>query len=112
MNIEIDKKENVTIISLTGKLDSNTSSDVQEKLLPLIVKDVKLILNMENCEYLSSAGLRVLMMIGKTLSKESGTGVLAGLNSELRDVMEMTGFGQVFKNYENVDSAFNAMRTI
>ena len=105
MKITTTKKDNVTIISFDGKLDSNSSSDATEEVLPLISSGIKLIMDMEKCSYLSSAGLRVLMMIGKTLSRENGVGVLSGLNSELQDIMEMTGFGSVFKNFDNLIDA-------
>ncbi len=110
MIIKTDNKEGITILSFEGRLDSNTSPDVQDKVLPMISKGIKLVLDMKNCDYLSSAGLRILMMIGKLLNREGGAGVLSGLNSELQDIMEMAGFGQVFKNYDNLDDAISAVR--
>lgn len=111
MKIKSDKKNGITILSFEGKLDSNTSPDVQEKVLPMITKGIKLVLDMEKCDYLSSAGLRILMMIGKLLNREEGKGVLSGLSTDLQDIMEMAGFGQVFKNFDNIEDAISEVRT-
>lgn len=110
MNLNIKEQNDVTIISFDGRLDSNTSPEVQEKVIPMLSQGMKIVLDMENCDYLSSAGLRVLMMIGKILSKKDGKGVFLKLSQDLKDIMEMTGFGNIFENYEDLDKAIKAVR--
>jgi len=110
MKIVQKNEDGIIVISIDGKLDSNSAHDAQETILPLITQDVKMILDMEKCTYLSSAGLRILMMIGKQLARVGGNGVLSGLNDANRDVMEMTGFDHIFQNYDSIDDAKNAVK--
>ena len=110
MDLNIEEKNNVTIISFDGRLDSNTSPEVQNEVIPMLSPGMKIVLDMENCDYLSSAGLRVLMMIGKILSKKDGKGVFLKLSQDLKDIMEMTGFGDIFENFEELGQAIQAVK--
>ena len=110
MELKITSQEDVTIVELIGRLDGRTATQAQEGIMPLIVPNCMLIINMKECDYVSSAGLRVILMIGKKLAAVQGRGVLANLSEEVKDIMEMTGFDHVFKNYDSIDSAIKAVR--
>lgn len=110
MKVEFEKKENVDIISLIGRLDGNTAPLVKDKVIEKLNENMKLIINMKNCEYVSSAGLRVLMIIAKTLKSKGGNGVLVEMNEEVGDVMEMTGFGNIFRSFNTVGEAFEFLQ--
>lgn len=110
MNINIDKTCDVKIIEIIGRLDSSSSPEAQKEIMPAIDSEKYLILNMVRCEYVSSAGLRLLLMMAKTLARQGGKAVLSGLCEEIRDVMEMTGFGDIFTNYDTNAEALAAIR--
>jgi anti-anti-sigma factor len=111
MEIKTSTKEGSTIIEIIGSLDGNTVNEAQEKILPLISSaHVSMVLDMKECGYISSAGLRLLLMAAKQLSTQSGTLVLSGLSDEIKDVMEMTGFNNFFKTFDTVPSALATMR--
>ena len=110
MKVEFEKKENVDIISLIGRLDGNTAPLVKDKVIEKLNENMKLIINMKNCEYVSSAGLRVLMIIAKTLKSKGGNGVLVEMNEEVGDVMEMTGFGNIFRSFNTTDEALEFLQ--
>ncbi len=107
MEIKISAQDEVTRIEITGKLDSITAPDAQEKIMPLIVPKSRLVLDMCNVSYVSSAGLRVLLMVAKKSAQEGAKTVLSGLSEEILDIMEMTGFGNMFKNYETYIEAID-----
>jgi anti-anti-sigma factor len=109
MEIGIVQKSGITIASVSGRLDSATAPQAQEKLAGLIKQGARLVLDMHKCEYVSSAGLRVLLTVAKSAAKEDAKAVLSGLLDEIREVMEMTGFGGVFKNYSTNDEAIAAL---
>jgi anti-anti-sigma factor len=69
-----------------------------------------LILDLGECAYISSAGLRVLMMIAKQITVQGGKLALAGVCDEVRDVMDMTGFINFFKLYNTVKEAIDTTK--
>lgn len=110
MGIKTVTQGQVTIIEISGRLDANTAPQAQGEIMPLVVPNCLLVLDMRQCPYISSAGLRVLLMIAKLLAIKEGRGALAGLSEEIKDVMEMTGFAQFFDNYDTVSEAIEAVQ--
>lgn len=111
MNIEIVTRDEVTIIEISGNLDANTVPQAQDIILPLVTADCRLVLDMTKCQYVSSSGLRLMLMVAKRL-KTSGGGqwCLANVSEEVMDVMQMTGFAQFFKTSNTVSAALEAVR--
>ncbi|MBR3080187.1 MAG: STAS domain-containing protein [Prevotella sp.] len=95
------------IYKLGASLDSSNSSKEQEKILAIIEKGNSVIIDMTDCTYLSSAGLRVLLYSHKVAGSK-GLGVyIVGLGSEVRDVMEITGFVSFFKIFDTLEACQN-----
>jgi anti-anti-sigma factor len=105
MEIKVTKQNNVTIVELSGNLDGNTVTPAQDQIMPLLTVSAALVLDMKSCGYVSSAGLRLLLMAAKQLSLQNGVLVLSGLSPEIKDVMEMTGFNNFFKTFDSVEAA-------
>jgi anti-sigma B factor antagonist len=105
MEITTTRREGIQIVSVVGSLDSSTAPGAQEKLLPLVVPGCLLVLSMEKCTMISSAGLRLLLMTAKQIVKVRGRASLAGLSEEIQDVMHMTGFEDIFPSYATVPEA-------
>jgi anti-anti-sigma factor len=111
MDIQTSTQDGVTIIKLSGSLDGGTVNEAQEKIMPVLSSNnLSLVLDMKECGYVSSAGLRLLLMAAKQLSTQNGILVLSGLSDEIKDVMEMTGFNNFFKTFPDVGAAVAAVR--
>ncbi len=110
MEIKTINKNGVTVIEVSGKLDSVAAPEAQEKIMPLVVSKCCLVLDLGKCNYISSSGLRVLLMVAKQLSTQEGRWALAGVCDEIKDVMDMTGFSTHFKTYDTVEEAIEAVR--
>jgi len=110
MEMKTVTKDNATIMQIIGSLDGNTVNEAQEKILPLLNGKASMVLDLKECGYVSSAGLRLLLMAAKTLSTSGGVLLLSGLSDEIKDVMEMTGFSNFFKIFDSVDAALKEMR--
>ena len=110
MDIQTSTQDGVTIIALSGSLDGNTVNEAQDKIMPLLSSNTSAVLDLKACGYISSAGLRLLLMAAKQLSTQNGILVLSGLSDEIKDVMEMTGFNNFFKTFGDVSSAVAAVR--
>jgi len=110
MELKVDKKSGITVIGIIGDLDGSSSETAQKEISENITPGCSLVFNMEKCTFISSAGLRVLLMSAKHIKRENGEGALAGLSGDIKDVMEMTGFDHIFNNYDTLSKAIAALR--
>jgi anti-anti-sigma factor len=110
MEIITSAYHDVIIVKISGKLDSSNSEQALQVISPLITNHCKLIFDMKDCSYLSSAGLRVLLVTAKQLARVGGKGVLLNLIEEIKDVMQMTGFDNIFKIFESFETAIEAIQ--
>jgi len=109
MGIQTSIRGKVTVIRIIGNLDSNTSIQIEEEIMKFVVNNCCLVVDMSECSYISSAGLRVLMSIGKQLQVNNGCWAFAGLSDEIIDIMNMTGFANFFKIYSTIDEAVKSI---
>lgn len=109
MEIRTTARDGATVVALIGSLDGTSAPEAQGQIMPLITPNGRLVLDMSECQYVSSAGLRVLLMIAKLLTSKKGRGALAGVSTDVMDVMEMTGFAHFFETHDSVDSAVEAL---
>ena len=94
MTIEIKRTAEETTIEIVGRLDTTTAPEL-DKTINEDVADVKnLVLNFKGLEYISSAGLRVLLGAQKKMQK-IGTMKLINVREEVMEVFEMTGFADI-----------------
>ena len=94
MTIEIKRNAEVTTINIVGRLDTTTAPEL-DKTINEDITDVKnLVLNFKGLEYISSAGLRVLLGAQKKMQKV-GTMKLVNVCEEVMEVFEMTGFSDI-----------------
>ena len=84
--------EDVTDIALVGRLDTTTAPDLEKELKELFEKGTsQLCLDFEQLDYISSAGLRVLLFAQKSLS-ENGKMTIRNVKPEIMEVFDITGF--------------------
>ena len=98
------------VVSIEGRLDANTSASLQERLLAEVDRRPNeiIVLDMAPLNYLSSAGLRVLLVAAKT-GKKIGTELrLAGLRPHVEEVFTISGFDALFSFYPTADKAAQA----
>ena len=86
-------KNGICILSLAGRLDANTSAGFQEQLLQIIEDGKsKIVLDCEKLDYISSAGLRVVLVAIKQVKQTEGRVVLCSLQDYIREVFEVAQF--------------------
>lgn len=91
--LEIQTEQNGAeyTVYLSGRLDTNTSPDLEATLRELFDGMDELIFDLEKLDYISSAGLRVLLSAQKVMNDRGGM-VVRNVNDDVMDVFEMTGF--------------------
>ena len=94
MTIEIKKNETETIIEIVGRLDTITAPALDKTINEDIGDTNNLVLDVKGMEYISSAGLRVLLSAQKKMQK-IGSMKVTGVCAEVMEVFEMTGFADI-----------------
>ncbi|MBM4124275.1 MAG: STAS domain-containing protein [Nitrospira sp.] len=111
MEITEQKKGPVVVLTLKGRLDASTAGRLEEKLLALIDGGEKQFVgNFLELDYISSAGLRVLLMAAKRLKSGSGKIVLSSLKDHIREVFEIAGFVTIFPIFDMEDEAVKSFQ--
>lgn len=95
-DMNINKKQNGTVleIALEGRLDTMTSPELEAELNNSLQNAESLVLDFSKLEYISSAGLRVLLSAHKAMSGKGGMKV-TNVNEIVREVFEVTGFADI-----------------
>ena len=110
--IQLEKQVEYTIIRLTGRLDGITMSEVESSFLDAIAAgEQRFIMDLINLEYISSAGLRVMLLAMKKTKAISGKLVLFGLAGTVEEVFEMSGFTAIFSIVNTEQEAVEAVLT-
>ena len=91
MTIEIKKNADELVLEITGRLDTITAPALDKTINENLGEIKSLILDFKNVEYISSAGLRVLLSTQKKL-QQKGTMKLKNVREEVMEVFEITGF--------------------
>lgn len=90
MSLKIDKK-NAETLALVGRLDTMTAPELEAEISAMPTTVQTLTLDMEKLDYISSAGLRVILKTQKALEKKSGL-KLIHVSDEVKEVFDITGF--------------------
>ena len=111
--MEIRTLANVALVKVEGRLDHISSPAFESELLPQTERctgeEKKLVLDCSGLAYLSSAGLRVLMIAAKRCRKQSGTMVLAALQPTIQEIFRISRFDTVFEVFPSVRAALEAI---
>ncbi len=94
MTIEIKKTVEETIVEVVGRLDATTAPSLDKTLGEIIPESKKLVLDFAGLEYISSAGLRVLLCAQKKM-QQLGNMKLVHVCESVMDVLEITGFADI-----------------
>ena len=97
MTIKLINRETEGELLMIGRLDAITAPEAEEIFLQMADRFEKLILNMEELQYISSAGLRVLKKTYMATVKKNGSLELCHVNKLVMEVLEMTGFSGLLK---------------
>ena len=106
MELSEKKANDISILNFSGRLDAYSAGEIEKKLDSLIESgNIKLVLNLEKMEYISSSGLRVFLAQLKKVRKQQGDIKLACMKPYIKEVFDIAGFTQLFNIFENEDNA-------
>ncbi|MFH1491175.1 MAG: STAS domain-containing protein [Pseudomonadota bacterium] len=108
MEIQAEKNDRALILSIKGKMDTNSSPEFEKQLSEWIAGGEKIfLLELSGLDYISSAGLRSILSTAKKLKGMEGKLLLASLQGVVREVFDMSGFSSIIPIYESTESALS-----
>jgi anti-sigma B factor antagonist len=104
MDISEEDKGVVTIVTFKGRIDSNSAKPFGDTLTNLInTGRARLIVDLENIIYISSAGFRALLLAGRSAEEKNGAIALCSVSSEVRRLFDLSRFTDLFPIYGSRD---------
>lgn len=96
MKVELENKGNELLVKIEGRLDTTTAPELESQLMENVKEDTKkLVLDMENLDYVSSAGLRVILSAHKKMAAQDGELEVLHVKEAIMEVFEITGFADI-----------------
>ena len=96
--------DGIIIMSVSGAIDGSTAPDLRQAIIETTTPNCQLILDMRGIDFMSSAGLRVMLLLHRQLQQGDSRVVLVGMQEPIYDAMEATGFLKYFQTAIDVDS--------
>ena len=106
MEINEQKTDQCVIIGITGRLDTTNYSMLEKKLMELIDSHHdKILVECSKMDYISSSGLRILLMALKKITLMKGKFALCGLQENIHEIFEISGFTSIFEIHSSREDA-------
>ncbi len=106
MEITQTQQAHALVFALSGRLDAKTSEGFEQQLLAAIAAgNQNVLLDFSKLDYISSAGLRVLLLAARKLQESSGKIALCGLKPTLKTVFDIAGFSNIFSIFASQEEA-------
>lgn len=110
LNLSVETTGTFTVITVAGELDTGTAPELERAIQDALAEGPSaLLLDLSSTEYVSSMGLRVFLSTLKVLRARQGRLILAGLNTEVQEIMDMAGFSPLFEITKTVEDAHASM---
>lgn len=103
-------RDGALILRPTKRIDSSTAKSFEEQASALVeAGPKKVIIDLSGLDYISSAGLRVVLTTAKRVKAEGGGLTLSGVQNNVKDVFEVSGFASIFGMHASVEDALAAL---
>lgn len=109
MDIHIRDMDSIKVVEIIGDIDGITAPIAEEQINPLASPGSKVILDLSRVPFMSSAGLRMLLIVYRNFNWKEGRLLLAGLPQNLKKAMTDTGFLQQFALADTVEEGVAAL---
>ena len=107
MNVNTERQDDILIVLVDGRVDSSNALDLERELKSVIdANDQAVILDLEHLSYISSAGLRTIVLTGKSLWARKASFVMCSPSAAIRKVFDLSGINQIIPLCASRDEAF------
>jgi anti-sigma B factor antagonist len=109
MDISENKVDGQVVVALGGRIDSTAAVEFEEKLIKTIDAGARtMIVDFQKVQFISSAGLRVLLLAAKKVKPYGGKIILSGMSKDVREVFDISGFSSIFEIHDDTAAAVKA----
>ncbi len=109
--MELKKTDDIVVVYLKNRLDATNAPKLQDEIVPMINENEnKFILNMQELEYISSGGLRLIVLMIKKIKSYEGSLILTNLHPFVENIIDMTGFTQLLTIANSEEEAFDLLK--
>ena len=110
MGLLIAKKDEVVIVMPDSQLDTNTSPEAEKMLMEQIdAGETRIVIDFSKTDYMSSAGLRVILKTATLLQEKDGGFALCNGNEQIVEVLEISGFLEIVNYFSSLEDAVTAV---
>ena len=107
--MEVRDVQGIKVVDMDKRFDTSIAKDVDDRITALIDDGAaQIVCNLSDTDYISSAGLRVLLSAAKRLKKAGGEIALCSLKTYVDEVLETAGFKTIFKIFGSEEDALNS----
>jgi len=104
-SIQHEHNGNVMVVTVSGRVDSVTAATLDAELAKIIQENKKIVLDLKDVVYLSSAGVRAIVRVSQSAQKSQGGVKLARIPNSVMEVLENVGMMEVLNSYPSIDDA-------
>lgn len=109
MELNINEIKGVQVVKIIGNLDTSTSPDAENTINSMINEDqIKMILDLSDTGFVSSAGLRVFLSTAKQIGAKGGTVKFCGANEVVQEILDISGFSGILDVESSLEEALSA----
>ena len=105
LSIDTDRTNGVPVMNVGGRIDSDSAPHLDEALAKLLQEHNRIVINLQDVEYMSSAGLRAIVKAYQAAKKQGGDVHLACVPEPIAGVLLTVGLNQMLKSYPNTQEA-------
>ncbi len=112
MNVEFQRVEGDLVLSAEGRVDGTNASNFQEAIQTAIQDtDQTVVFDFEKLSYISSAGLRAILVVAKTLQQKGVSFAACSMTESVREVFVISGFDKIIPVYDDHQAAISSFRS-
>jgi len=110
MDIHSKKEANISVLTVNGRLDAVTTPEYENKVKKLIDDgNTRIVIDFDGLSYISSAGLRGLLVTAKLVKANNGQVCFANVKGAVKEVFNISGFHSIFSMHDSVAAALTAL---
>jgi anti-sigma B factor antagonist len=105
LSVKSELNGNVTVVTISGRVDSVTAATMEAELAKIVHENKKMVLDLQDVAYMSSAGVRAIVKILRNAQKSGGGIKLARISDSVAEVLQTVGMMELLRSYPSVDEA-------
>jgi len=110
VEFKVEQEGDVYIVLIQGRIDATTTPTVEKKLAKLYDVVEKLAIDFSEVDYLSSAGMRLLLALSKRMSAKGGKIAFYGMTDEVLEIIRMAGFERILNIFSKKSEALKSLK--